>query len=124
LTRIPAPVLGTRDIVVKVLATPIVGCQKQVLDGARQYPTRLPLVPGPGGIGMIKSIGPGSVHSQVGQMVYIDPTIRAHDHPISPGSILQGLLAFDEAEKLQDVWLNGTWAEEILAPIENRANKI
>ncbi|KAF9348687.1 hypothetical protein BGX26_012922 [Mortierella sp. AD094] len=119
LTQIPAPVPGNGDVVVKVLASSIVGYTKEVLDGTRFLPTRLPLVPGPGGIGIIKSIGPGSAHLQVGQMVYIDPTVRARDHPINPESILQGFLAIGNAQKLQDIWLNGSWAEETLVPVEN-----
>ncbi|KAF9209030.1 hypothetical protein BGZ49_006574 [Haplosporangium sp. Z 27] len=119
LTQIPAPVPGNGDVVVKVLSSLIVGYTKEVLSGVRNFPTRLPHVPGPGAIGIIKSIGPGSIHLKVGQMVYVDPTVRARDHPITPDYMLQGLVAGGNSQRLQDVWLNGSWAEETLVPAES-----
>ncbi|KAI8594656.1 alcohol dehydrogenase zinc-binding domain protein, partial [Dissophora ornata] len=119
LTQIQAPVAGSGDVVVKILATRVLGYMGEIFNGTRNYPSQLPMVPGSGGIGLIKSVGPGNVHLQVGQMVYIDPTVRARDHPISPQVMLQGLIAVGEAQKMQDVWLNGSWAEEMLVPTEN-----
>ncbi|KAF9359481.1 hypothetical protein BGX26_012216 [Mortierella sp. AD094] len=118
-TQIPAPVAGNGDVVVKILATRVLGYAGEIFNGTRVYPSRLPMVPGSGGVGVIKSVGPGSIHLKVGQMVYIDPTVRARDHPISPGVMLQGLIAVGEAQNMQDVWLNGSWAEEMLLPVEN-----
>ncbi|KAF9199642.1 hypothetical protein BGZ49_010219 [Haplosporangium sp. Z 27] len=119
LTQIPAPVAGNGDVVVKILAARVLNYAGEIFNGSRVYPTRLPFVPGSGGIGVIKSVGPGSVHLQVGQTVFIDPTVRSRDHPISPEVMLQGLVAVGEAQKMQDVWLNGSWAEEMLVPVEN-----
>ncbi|KAG0215533.1 hypothetical protein BGX28_009581 [Mortierella sp. GBA30] len=117
--RIPAPVAGNGDVVVKVLATRVVNYAKEIFNGTRPYPTALPMVPGPGGIGVIQSVGPGAAHLQAGQLVYIDSTVRARDHPVSPQVMLQGLIAVGEAQKLQEIWRNGSWAEETLVPFEN-----
>ncbi|KAF9992586.1 hypothetical protein BGZ80_005314 [Entomortierella chlamydospora] len=119
MTQIPAPIAGNGDVVVKVLAARVLSYAGEIFNGSRTYPSRLPFVPGSGGVGVIKSIGPGTVHLEVGQLVYIDPTVRARDHPISPAVMLQGLIAVGEAQKMQDVWLNGSWAEEMSVPAEN-----
>ncbi|KAI1316050.1 hypothetical protein EDD11_010514 [Mortierella claussenii] len=117
--HIPSPIAGNGDVIVKILATRVLSYAGEIFNGTRQYPTRLPIVPGSGGVGVIKSVGPGTAHLQAGQVVYIDPTVRARDHPINPEVMLQGLVAVGAAQKLQDVWLNGTWTEEALIPVEN-----
>ncbi|KAF9283730.1 hypothetical protein BGZ68_005118 [Mortierella alpina] len=118
LTRVPAPVAGKGDVVVKVLATRVISNSKEYLSGSQQLPVELPIIPGPGGIGTIKSIGPGSAHLKVGQLVYIDPTIRARDHPINPQGIIQGVFVPPGLDGLKE-WRHGTVAEEILVPVEN-----
>ncbi|KAG0201048.1 hypothetical protein BGX28_006068 [Mortierella sp. GBA30] len=118
ITHIPAPVAGKGDVVVKILATRVASYAKEIFEGSRTFPMQLPMVPGPGGIGIIKSIGPGTAHLKVGQMVYVDPTIRARDHPINPQGILQGLFCSPELQGLQG-WRSGCWAEETLVPVEN-----
>ncbi|KAF9904255.1 hypothetical protein EC991_002913 [Linnemannia zychae] len=118
-TNIPAPVALNGDAVVKILATRVVSYSKEVFDGSRPYPNHLPMVPGPGGVGIIQSVAPGATHIKPGQMVYIDPTVRSRDHPITPDAMLQGLVAFGKGIELQRVWNNGSWAEEMLVPLEN-----
>ncbi|KAF9961184.1 hypothetical protein BGZ72_004514 [Mortierella alpina] len=118
LTRVPAPVAGKGDVVVKVLATRVDSNIKECLNGTQQFPVKLPMIPGTGGIGTITSIGPGSAHLQVGQMVFIDPTIRARDHPIDARVIIQGLYVPPHLEGLLE-WRHGALAEEVLVPAEN-----
>ncbi|KAF9571085.1 hypothetical protein EC968_001004 [Mortierella alpina] len=118
LTRVPALVAGKGDVVVKVLATRIMSIFKEHMDGTQHVPAVLPMIPGPGGIGTIKSIGPGSTHLKVGQMVFIDPTVRTRDCPISPQGIIQGVYVPPALEGLKE-WRHGTLAEEVLVPAEN-----
>ncbi|KAF9079432.1 hypothetical protein BGX23_004105 [Mortierella sp. AD031] len=118
-TDLPAPVANNGDAVVKILATRVVSYAKDVLNGTRPYPNLLPMVPGYGGIGIIQSVAPGAIHIKAGQMVFIDPTVRSRDHPVTPDAMLQGLIAFGRGKELQKVWNNGSWAEEILVPLEN-----
>ncbi|KAF9102776.1 hypothetical protein BGX29_004211 [Mortierella sp. GBA35] len=119
LTDIPAPVATNGDAVIKILAARVVSYSKEVFDGSRIYPSLLPMVPGPSGVGIIQSLAPGAIHLKVGQLVFIDPTVRARDHPIKPDAILQGLIAFGKGQELQKVWTNGAWAQEMLVPLEN-----
>ncbi|KAF9140440.1 hypothetical protein BG015_001663 [Linnemannia schmuckeri] len=118
-TDLPAPVANNGDAVVKILVTRVVSYAKDVLNGTRPYPNLLPMVPGYGGIGIIQSVAPGAIHIKAGQMVFIDPTVRSRDHPVTPDAMLQGLIAFGRSKELQKVWNNGSWAEEILVPLEN-----
>ncbi|KAK3845105.1 MAG: alcohol dehydrogenase zinc-binding domain protein [Linnemannia gamsii] len=118
-TDLPAPVALNGDAVIKILATRVVSYAKEVLNGTRPYPNLLPMVPGPGGVGIIQSVAPGATHLKPGQMVFIDPTVRSRDHPITPDAMLQGLIAFGKGIELQRVWNNGSWAEEMLVPFEN-----
>ncbi|KAG0356916.1 hypothetical protein BG005_004105 [Podila minutissima] len=119
-TEIPAPVAQHGDVVVKVLASRLVGYFKEMVTGNRMFPSVVPMVPGPGGIGLIKSVGPGLVHLKPGQMVFIDPVVHARDHPIAPMAMMQGLFGFSEGgQKLQQVWRHGSWAEETVVPAEN-----
>ena len=71
-------------------------------------------------MGIIRSIGPGNTTLQTGQLVVIDPTVRARDNAISPAIMLLGITADGPgAQNLQSVWNHGTWAEKSIIPIEN-----
>ncbi|KAF9963750.1 hypothetical protein BGZ70_007213 [Mortierella alpina] len=118
LTRVPAPVAGKGDVVVKVLASRVTSGSKACFDGTEPLPVELPMIPGPGAIGTVKSHGPGATHLKVGQMVYVDPTIRARDHPINPQGILQGVFMPPGLDGLLE-WRHGSLAEELLIPAEN-----
>ncbi|KAF9311868.1 hypothetical protein BG003_006887 [Podila horticola] len=119
-TEIPAPVAQHGDVVIKIQASRVVGYFKEMVTGKRLFPSVVPMVPGPGGIGIIKSVGPGLVHLKPGQMVFIDPVVHARDHPIAPLAMMQGFIGFGEGgQKLQQVWRHGSWAEETVVPAEN-----
>ncbi|KAG0021018.1 hypothetical protein BGZ82_011446 [Podila clonocystis] len=118
-TEIPAPVAQHGDVVIKIQASRVVNYFKDMVTGNRFFPSVVPMVPGPGGIGIIKSVGPGLVHLKPGQMVFIDPTVLARDHPIAPVAAMQGFIGFGEGQKLQEVWRHGSWAEETVVPAEN-----
>ncbi|KAG0082614.1 hypothetical protein BGZ92_011562 [Podila epicladia] len=119
-TEIPTPVAQHGDVVFKVLASRVVDYFKDMVTGNRFFPSIVPMVPGPGGIGIIKSVGPSLVHLKLGQMVFIDPVVHARDHPTAPLAMMQDFIGFDEGgQKLQQVWRHGSWAEETMVPAEN-----
>ncbi|KZT29667.1 alcohol dehydrogenase GroES domain protein [Neolentinus lepideus HHB14362 ss-1] len=124
LTDIPSPVATPGSIVVKVLASSVLTYAEEIFNGTRTYPNLLPYVPGWGTIGVVKSAGPDVANPLLqpgsGLLVFCDCTIRARDDSYSTKLMLQGIGAQDErAQKVQSVFRNGSWAEEILVPAEN-----
>ena len=51
----------------------------------------LPIIPGPGGIGRVRAIGPDATKLAVGDWVFCDPTVRSRDDVVAPDITLQGL---------------------------------
>ncbi|KAG0204987.1 hypothetical protein BGX28_003237 [Mortierella sp. GBA30] len=80
--KTPAPTAGKGGVVVRVLAARVSSSAKEVFNGTRIFP--MPIVPGTGGVGIIKSIGPGTAHLEVGQLVFISPTILENVTTIPP----------------------------------------
>ncbi|KAF9913199.1 hypothetical protein EC991_003659 [Linnemannia zychae] len=118
-TDLPVPIASNGDAVVKILASRVVSYAKDVLNGTRPFPNLLPMVPGTGGVGIVQSVAPGAIHIKPGQMVFINSAVRSRDHPVTPEGMVQGLLAFGKSRELQRVWNNGSWAEQMLVPLEN-----
>jgi alcohol dehydrogenase len=115
---VPDPVAGTGDVVVEVAATR--AYMGDVLSGRRNYPLELPIIPGPGAVGWIKSVGPDSTRLAPGDWVCVDPTVRSRDSVNSPDIIQQGLIAPGEAVRnLHCHYHNGSWAELMRVPTEN-----
>jgi alcohol dehydrogenase len=80
----------------------------------------LPIVPGPGAIGRIRSTGPDATRLRPGDWVYCDPTVRSRDNALSPDIALQGLTAGSEGGlHLQRYFHDGAWAEQMRVPTEN-----
>ena len=75
----PAPVLGTGEVIVDVVATRVLSYMTEVFDGTRNYALDLPIIPGPGGIGRVRAIGPDATKLSVGDWVFCDPTVRSRD---------------------------------------------
>lgn len=108
------------EVVVRVLATPVLSYTNEVFSGERPYPLLLPLVPGCGAIGRVEKIGPDATRIKVGEMVFCDPTVRSRDDSLTPDIMLQGWIAPSEgAKKLQAYFRNGPFAEQMLLPLEN-----
>lgn len=117
---IAEPRIGTGEVVVDVVATRVLSYANEVFSGARNYQLELPAVPGPGGIGRIRALGPDATRLQVGDWVYCDPTFRSRDDAISPDITLQGWSARgDGGLKLQRYFRHGSFAEQTLLPTEN-----
>jgi alcohol dehydrogenase len=117
---VPDPALGTGEVIVDVAAARVLAYAGDVLNGKRQYLFELPIVPGPGGVGRVKAVGPDATRLSVGDWVSIDPTVRSRDDVASPDIILQGLTAgSQQALGLQRFYHDGAFAQQVRVPTEN-----
>lgn len=116
----PAPVIGTGEAIVNVVAAAVQSYAGEVLSGQRQHMLSLPIVPGGGAIGRVRSLGPDATRLSIGDWVYCDPTVRSRDEPVNPDITLQGISARGAGGmKLQAYFHDGAWAEHMRVPTEN-----
>lgn len=120
LENVPDPVLGTGEVIVDVVAAPVLPYANEVFSGARQYLLDLPVIPGTGAIGRVRAFGPDATHLAVGDWVICDPTVRSRDDVLLPDITLQGLSARGAGGlRLQQHFRHGSFAEQIRVPTEN-----
>jgi len=118
--EIPDPGLGTGEVIVDVLAAPVLPYAREIFSGERKYMFDLPQVPGAGAVGRIRAVGPDATQLKIGDLVICDPTVRSRDHAITRDITLQGLSARGAAGlRLQNYYRNGSFAEQIRIPTEN-----
>ena len=112
--------MGTGEVIVDMAATSLPSYAAEVFSGERKYPLKLPAVPGAGGVGRVRAVGPDSTRLNVGDWVYCDCTVRSRDNPFAPDIALQGLSARGEGGlRLQDYFHDGSLAQQIRIPTEN-----
>ncbi len=117
---LPDPVLGTGEVIVDMIATRVLSYANEVFSGERKYLLDLPVVPGAGGIGRVRAVGPDATHLVVGDWVYCDPTVRSRDDALSPDITLQGASARGEGGlRLQQYFRHGSFAQRMRVPTEN-----
>lgn len=117
---VPDPVLGTGEVIIDVAVANVLAYARDVFSGSRNYLMELPMVPGSGGIGRVRAIGPDATRLDIGDWVFIDPTVRGRDDAVAPDIILQGLTAGNEAAfRLQRYYHDGSYAEQVRVPTEN-----
>lgn len=87
---VPDPVPGTGEVIVDVVATGILPYAAEVFSGARKYPLELPVVPGCGAVGRVRTAGPDATRLSPGDWVFCDPTVRSRDGGLAPDITLQG----------------------------------
>jgi alcohol dehydrogenase len=115
---LPDPTPGAGEVVVDVVATGVTGYAANVFNGSRNYLLDLPAVPGPGGIGRVRAIGPDTTRLRPGDWVFCESTIRSRDE--GSDTILQGWTYRTEAARpLHQHFHNGSFAEQMLVPTEN-----
>jgi alcohol dehydrogenase len=85
---LPDPTPGAGSVVIDVVAAGVTGYAANVFNGSRNYKLELPAVPGPGGIGRVRAVGPDATTLRAGDWVFCEPTIRARDN--ADDTILQG----------------------------------
>ena len=118
--NVPEPVLGTGEVIVDVATSRVLAYAGEVFSGKRNYLLTPPVIPGSGGIGRVRSVGPDATNLAVGDWVLCDPTVRSRDNPVAPTIVLQGLTAGDERGlRLQQYVHDGAWAERMRVPTEN-----
>lgn len=117
---VPDPVLGTGEVIVDVAATRMLAYSDEVFSGKRPYLLELPVIPGVGGIGRVRAVGPDATRLAPGDWVYCDPTVRSRDDAVSPDIMLQGLTGGSGAGlKLHRHYHDGSLAEQMRVPTEN-----
>ena len=117
---VPDPVLGTGEIIVDVVAAPVLSYADEVFSGERKYLLKLPVVPGCGAIGRVRATGPDATRLAPGDWVFCDPTVRSRDGVLTPDITLQGWSARgDGGLRLQEYFRDGPFAEQIRVPTEN-----
>ncbi len=116
----PDPILGTGEVIVDVMAAPILSYAGEVFSGARRYLLDLPVVPGCGAVGRVRAVGPDATRLTVGDWVICDPTVRSRDDALMPDITLQGWSARGPGgQHLQRYFRDGPWAERMRVPTEN-----
>ena len=116
----PAPVLGTGEVIVDMVAAGVLAYAGEVYSGKRQYLLETPVIPGSSGVGRIRAVGPDATKLKVGDWVVCDATVRSRDDVLSPDITLQGLSAGSEGGlKLQRFHHDGSYAEQLRTPTEN-----
>lgn len=116
----PDPVLGTGEVIVEVAATRMLAYADEVFSGKRNYLLNVPVIPGPGGIGRVRAVGPDATRLAVGDWVFCDPTVRSRDDAQAPDILLQGWTAGTEGGlRLQKHFRHGSFAEQMRVPTEN-----
>ncbi|WP_337268084.1 alcohol dehydrogenase catalytic domain-containing protein [Oryzifoliimicrobium ureilyticus] len=114
------PKLGTGEVIVDVVAAPVLSYANEVFSGARQYLLPTPVVPGCGAIGRVREVGPDATRLKIGDWVFCDPTVRSRDNALMPDITLQGWSARgDGGKKLQQYFRDGPFAERFRVPTEN-----
>ena len=117
---LPDPVAGSGEAVVEIAAARVLPYMREVVSGVRVYPMELPLAPGAGAVGRIRALGPDATRLKIGDWVLCDPTLRSRDDPLTPDIVLQGLVARGPGgATLQRRYRNGSYAQLMLAPLEN-----
>ncbi len=70
---LPDPVLGTGEVVVDVVAAPVLSYANEVFSGERKYLLDVPVAPGCGAIGRVCAIGPDATHLRGGRLGILRP---------------------------------------------------
>jgi alcohol dehydrogenase len=117
---VPDPRAGGGEVLVEVLATCVLPYADEVFSGARSYPLEPPVVPGVGGVGRVRRVGPDATRLGVGDLVWCDATVRARDDALTPDITLQGWSSRGEGgARLARYLHDGPFAELMRVPTEN-----
>ena len=118
--QVPDPVLGTGEVIVEVVAAPVLPYAREVFSGERRYMLDLPAIPGCAAIGRVLETGPDATRLNAGDWVLCNPTVRSRDGGLTPDITLQGWSARGPGGMLlQRYFRDGPFAEQIRVPTEN-----
>jgi alcohol dehydrogenase len=96
---VPDPMAGPGEVVVEVVAAPVLSYANEVFDGTRTYHLMFPMTPGCGAVGRVHATGPDATRLAPGAWVFCDPTVRARDDALAPDIMLQGWTAPTEGAR-------------------------
>ncbi|KAI4931468.1 hypothetical protein J4E85_004061 [Alternaria conjuncta] len=117
---IPTPTPGPGSVVVKILANLLQHQTPGILSGKAGFTYPTPMIPGGRAVGRIAATGPDTTCLSEGQLVLLEPFIRARDD--ADTWIFWGAMegTSEESKKLfADNWRYATFAEYVKAPLEN-----
>ncbi|EHK23030.1 uncharacterized protein TRIVIDRAFT_29757 [Trichoderma virens Gv29-8] len=120
---IAVPQPGPGSIIVRVLDVLLYKATPDFFYGAQTdagMTLPYPLVFGGAAIGRVAAIGSDSTAFSPGQLVLIEPHLRARDDP-NIAVVWGGYDGFDQRTKqfVKNNWRDGSWAEYVRAPLEN-----
>ncbi|KAJ4375292.1 hypothetical protein N0V83_002378 [Neocucurbitaria cava] len=119
LKEIPTPEPGPGSVVVSIIACMLHVQAPKILNGQTGFTYPTPFIPGGRSIGRVAATGPDTTSLDVGQLVLIEPFIRARDNPdvwIMWGA-MDGTSAASK-KLFAENWRYATWAEYAKAPLE------
>ncbi|KAJ1547446.1 hypothetical protein HK405_005831 [Cladochytrium tenue] len=119
---VPTPSPAPGQVLVRVRAAAVLSYQAAVLSGARGNPLSLPTVPGCGAVGEVAATcsTDAACGLRVGDLVFVDPSLRRRDDASGRVVNLSGHYHQDVAAAARDAsWRDGSWAEMMLVPVEN-----
>ena len=120
LRSVPTPPITDGSAIVRILGAAVLSYQRDIYSGERDYALPRPLIGGFSAIGRVAAVGADAVALKTGDLIYVDPVIRARDD--SDAIILSGISdGFNERSNrlMRDVWRDGTYAEFAKVPLEN-----
>ncbi|CAG5185153.1 uncharacterized protein ALTATR162_LOCUS11235 [Alternaria atra] len=119
LKEVPTPHPGPGSVVVKILANLLQHQTPGILAGEAGFTYPVPMIPGGRAVGRIVGTGPDTTSLDVGQLVLLEPFIRARDDPDT--WIFWGAMeGMSEGSKklFAENWRYATFAEYAKAPLE------
>ncbi|CAJ2505716.1 Uu.00g131100.m01.CDS01 [Anthostomella pinea] len=121
-TSIPTPQVDVGSIIVRPLYSWVAAYADEIYTNGnpRGMNLQFPIVGGANAIGRVAAVPADAASLKVGDLVTIEPLIRARDDPESK-FLLAMLSGFTSgAQKMSaDVYHHGTWAELVKVPLEN-----
>jgi D-arabinose 1-dehydrogenase-like Zn-dependent alcohol dehydrogenase len=81
LKEVPTPEVGPGSVVVKILANLLQHQTPGILKGEAGFTYPTPMIPGGRALGRVVVPGPDTTSLEVGQLVLLEPFIRARDNP-------------------------------------------
>jgi alcohol dehydrogenase len=119
LEEVPDPTLRSGGVLVRVRSAPVLSFMKDVISGRLGYAMPTPFTPGANAVGVVEAVAADVFGLQPGDRVFCDPWLASHTQSGPPDAILIGLTGLTpQAERLQRLWRDGTFAEKALWPAE------
>jgi len=118
LDDIPTPQVRSGTVLVRMAAVPLLSYLKEYAAGKLPYwyPPG-PFTLGTNGVGTVEAIGEEIYHFRHGQVVAVNPFLRANEITGEPAQILIGLTGISaDSGPMLTAWGNGTLSEYVLAP--------